>query len=109
MAEGLTTIEIKSGYGLDVANERKTLRVARALGREGGVTVKATCLAAHALPPEFAGKPDDYIDLVCNEILPAVAADGLGRRRRCLLRTHRLHRRADGAGVRQGQVRSACR
>ena len=77
MAEGLTTIEIKSGYGLDVANERKTLRVARALGREGGVTVKATCLAAHALPPEFAGKPDDYIDLVCNEILPAVAAEGL--------------------------------
>src|SRR6186713_2388793 len=77
MSEGLTTIEVKSGYGLDVANERKTLRVARALGREGGVTVKATCLAAHALPPEFAGRPDDYIDLVCNEILPAIAAEGL--------------------------------
>jgi imidazolonepropionase len=77
MAEGLTTIEIKSGYGLDVENERKTLRVARALGRDQGVTVKATCLAAHALPPEFAGRPDAYIDLVCNEILPAVAAEGL--------------------------------
>jgi imidazolonepropionase len=77
MAEGLTTIEIKSGYGLDLENERKTLRVARALGRDHGVTVKATCLAAHALPPEFAGRPDAYIDLVCNEILPAVAADGL--------------------------------
>src|SRR5262245_15958239 len=77
MAEGLTTIEIKSGYGLDVENERKTLRVARALGRDHGITVKATCLAAHALPPEFAGRPDAYIDLVCSEILPAAAADGL--------------------------------
>ena len=77
LAEGVTTIEVKSGYGLDLANELKQLRVARALGRDGGVTVKATCLAAHALPPEFAGRPDAYIDLVCNEILPAVAAEGL--------------------------------
>ena len=76
-AEGLTTIEIKSGYGLDVENERKQLRVARALGRDNGVTVKTTCLAAHALPPEFAGRPDAYIDLVCNDILPAIAAEGL--------------------------------
>jgi imidazolonepropionase len=77
MAEGLTTVEIKSGYGLDVANEAKTLRVARALGKELAVTVKATCLAAHALPPEFAGQPDAYIDLVCSEILPAIAREGL--------------------------------
>jgi imidazolonepropionase len=77
MAEGLTTIEIKSGYGLDLENERKQLRAARALGRDCAVTVKTTCLAAHALPPEFAGKPDAYIDLVCKEILPAIAADGL--------------------------------
>ncbi|MEZ5833981.1 MAG: imidazolonepropionase [Dongiaceae bacterium] len=77
MAEGLTTIEIKSGYGLDVENERKQLRVARALGRACDVTVKTTCLAAHALPPEFAGQPDAYVDLVCNEILPAVAAENL--------------------------------
>jgi imidazolonepropionase len=77
MAEGLTTIEIKSGYGLDIENERKQLRVARALARDCAVTVKTTCLAAHALPPEYAGKPDAYIDLVCNEILPAIAADGL--------------------------------
>ncbi|WP_119303219.1 imidazolonepropionase [Dongia deserti] len=77
MTEGLTTIEIKSGYGLNVENERKQLRVARALGPACAVTVKTTCLAAHALPPEFAGKPDAYIDLVCNEILPAIAADDL--------------------------------
>lgn len=77
MAEGLTTIEIKSGYGLDVENERKTLRVARALGQGNGVTVKSTCLAAHALPPEFRSQPDAYIDLVWNEILPAVAQENL--------------------------------
>jgi imidazolonepropionase len=77
MAEGLTTIEIKSGYGLDLENERKQLRVARALGRACAVTVKTTCLAAHALPPEFAGKADAYIDLVCDEILPTIAAEGL--------------------------------
>ncbi len=77
MAEGLTTIEIKSGYGLDLENERKQLRVARALGRDCAVTVKTTCLAAHALPPEFAGRPDAYIDLVCNDILPAIAAEDL--------------------------------
>ena len=76
-AEGLTTIEIKSGYGLDVANEMKQLRVARTLGRDGNATVKTTCLAAHALPPEYAGRADAYIDLVCGEILPAVAAEGL--------------------------------
>lgn len=76
-AEGLTTIEIKSGYGLDAANEMKQLRVARALGRDGSATVKTTCLAAHALPPEYAGRADAYIDLVCREILPAVAAEGL--------------------------------
>lgn len=77
MAEGVTTIEVKSGYGLDLANEVKQLRVARALGREEGVTIKATYLAAHALPPEFKDRADAYIDLVCNEFLPAIAADGL--------------------------------
>ena len=76
-AEGLTTIEIKSGYGLDLANEMKQLRVARALGRDGNATVRTTCLAAHALPPEYAGRADAYIDLVCNDILPAVVAEGL--------------------------------
>ncbi len=77
MTEGVTMVEIKSGYGLDVENELKQLRVARALENGNGVTIKTTCLAAHALPPEYAGRSDDYIDLVCNEILPAVAAEGL--------------------------------
>lgn len=77
MAEGVTTIEIKSGYGLDLENERKQLRAARRLGDAGFVTVRTTCLAAHALPPEFAGDNEGYIDAVCNEILPAIAAEGL--------------------------------
>ncbi|MEP6702757.1 MAG: imidazolonepropionase [Betaproteobacteria bacterium] len=75
--EGVTTIEIKSGYGLDSANEAKMLRVARRLGRELDVDVKTTFLGAHALPPEFAGNPDAYIDLVCTTMLPAIAAEGL--------------------------------
>ena len=80
MAEGVCAIEIKSGYGLALAHERKQLRVARRLGREQGITVRTTFLGAHALPPEYAGKPggsQDYTDLVCNEMLPALAAEGL--------------------------------
>jgi imidazolonepropionase len=76
-AEGVTTVEIKSGYGLDTASEMKTLRVARALGEELGVAVRTTLLAAHALPPEFAGRADDYIDYVCADTIPAVAREGL--------------------------------
>ncbi|MFT7286125.1 MAG: imidazolonepropionase [Halieaceae bacterium] len=76
-AEGVCTVEIKSGYGLDLDNELKMLRVARALGETSGIHVVTTLLAAHALPAEFAGQADRYIDLVCNEILPAAAAAGL--------------------------------
>jgi imidazolonepropionase len=76
-AEGETTIEIKSGYGLDRDNELKMLRVARAIGTRLPVRVRTTLLAAHALPPEYAGRSDDYIKCVCEEILPAVAAAGL--------------------------------
>lgn len=76
-AEGVTTVEIKSGYGLDLANELKQLRVARALAARTGVAVRTTLLAAHALPPEFAGRADDYVDHVCREIVPAAAAAGL--------------------------------
>jgi imidazolonepropionase len=75
--DGVCTVEIKSGYGLDLANERKQLRVARRLGEARGVTVTTTFLGAHALPPEFAGRSDAYIDRVCNEMLPALAAEGL--------------------------------
>ena len=73
-AGGVTTVEIKSGYGLDVENELKCLRVARSLA---GMRVVTTFLGAHALPPEFAGRADDYIDLVCDEMMPAVAREKL--------------------------------
>ena len=72
-AEGVTTVEIKSGYGLDTANELKMLRAARRLGEMCGVEVRTTFLGAHALPPEFAGRADDYIELVCDQMLSAVA------------------------------------
>jgi len=77
VAEGVTTLEIKSGYGLDKDNELKILRVARALGKRLAINVRTTLLAAHAVPPEFEGRPDDYINNVCDEILPAAHAEGL--------------------------------
>ena len=77
LAEGVCAIEIKSGYGLALAHERKQLRVARRLGEAHGVTVRTTFLGAHALPPEYAGRSSDYIDVVCSEMLPALAAEGL--------------------------------
>lgn len=75
VAEGATTVEIKSGYGLSTADELKMLRAARALGDRASIVT--TFLGAHALPPEFAADPDGYIDLVCREMIPAVAAEGL--------------------------------
>jgi imidazolonepropionase len=76
MAEGLTTIEIKSGYGLRAHDEARMLRVARRLGRERPLTVRTTYLAAHALPSEFEGRADDYIAAAC-DWLPALHAEGL--------------------------------
>jgi len=77
LAEGVSAVEIKSGYGLDLASERKMLRVARQLGERYPVTVYTTFLGAHALPPEFAGRADAYIDQVCNTMLPALVDEGL--------------------------------
>ena len=77
LAEGVCAIEIKSGYGLALAHERKQLRVARQLAEAYGVTVRTTFLGAHALPPEYLGRSQAYIDLVCHEMLPALAAEGL--------------------------------
>jgi imidazolonepropionase len=77
LAEGVCAIEIKSGYGLSLEHERKQLRVARRLGQALGVTVRTTFLGAHALPPEYAGRSDDYIRLVCDDMMPALAAEGL--------------------------------
>jgi imidazolonepropionase len=77
LAEGVTTLEIKSGYGLDTETERKMLRVARKIGNTLPVRVKTSFLGAHALPPEFAGQGDAYIDHICEQMLPALAAEGL--------------------------------
>lgn len=77
IAEGVTTVEIKSGYGLSLADELKSLRAARRLGELRPVAVITTFLGAHALPPEFKGDADGYVDLVCREMIPAVAAQGL--------------------------------
>ena len=74
--DGVTTLEIKSGYGLDFDNERKMLRVARRIGVELAITVRTTFLGAHALPPEFAGRADDYIEAVC-AWLPRLHEKGL--------------------------------
>ena len=76
-AEGVTAVEVKSGYGLDTASELKMLRVARRLDNTFATTVIPTFLGAHALPPEYAGRPDDYVDLVVDEMIPAVAKEGL--------------------------------
>lgn len=77
LREGVTTLEIKSGYGLDTETEAKILRVARQIQRDLPVRVTTTFLGAHALPPEFAGRADDYIDEVCECMLPAIVAEGL--------------------------------
>jgi imidazolonepropionase len=77
MAGGVTTVEIKSGYGLDLETEMKMLRVARRLGTELPVTVRTSFLGAHAVPPEFAGRQPDYVDLVAGPMLERIADEGL--------------------------------
>ncbi|MFH3733344.1 imidazolonepropionase, partial [Acinetobacter baumannii] len=72
LREGVTTLEIKSGYGLDLQNERKMLRVARQLADDNGVELSATLLSAHATPPEYQGDADGYISLACETILPTL-------------------------------------
>ena len=77
IAAGTTTVEIKSGYGLDVETELRMLHVARRLGRELGITVRTTYLGAHVVPPEYAERRADYLALVCEHMLPRVAREGL--------------------------------
>ncbi|MBX8542329.1 imidazolonepropionase [Pseudomonas cichorii] len=77
LQDGVTTVEMKSGYGLDLPSERKILKVIRRLGESLPVTVRSTCLAAHALPPEYTNRADDYIRHICAEMLPALAVEGL--------------------------------
>jgi imidazolonepropionase len=74
--DGVTTLEVKSGYGLDLESERRMLRVARRIGDALGIELRTTFLGAHAVPPEFAGRADDYIDAVC-AMLPPLVAEGL--------------------------------
>ena len=75
--DGVTTLEIKSGYGLDLDSERRMLRVARRIGRELGISVRTSFLGLHALPPEYRDRRDVYVSLVCDTLLPALAAEGL--------------------------------
>nr|WP_211278102.1 imidazolonepropionase [Oceanospirillum multiglobuliferum] len=77
MAEGVTTVEIKSGYGLDWPTEQRMLKVAGQLAEHTGIEIKRTFLAAHAVPPEYKDRADDYLDLVINEMLPQVAEHNL--------------------------------
>ncbi|KTC89660.1 imidazolonepropionase [Fluoribacter dumoffii] len=76
-ADGVTTVEIKSGYGLDLANELKMLRVARRLGELTGLRVRKTFLGAHAIAPEFKGNSQTYVDVLCQEMLPALSEEQL--------------------------------
>ena len=77
LRDGVTTLEIKSGYGLDLAAERRQLRVARRIGHALGIEVRLTYLALHALPPEFVERRNDFIDVVCSNWLPTLHAEGL--------------------------------
>jgi imidazolonepropionase len=77
LADGATTIEIKSGYGLDLDSELKMLRVARRIGTQLGIGVRTTFLGAHALPPEYRNRQSDYVAHICTEMLPAIARSGL--------------------------------
>jgi imidazolonepropionase len=79
ITEGLTTIEIKSGYGLTLSDEIKMLRSAKALALRRNVRIMTTFLGAHALPPEYAGQPDAYIEHICRDMIPVVAAEGLAQ------------------------------
>ena len=77
IAEGVTTIEIKSGYGLELETERRQLQAARRLGGERAISIRTSFLGAHTVPPEMKGRSSDYIDMVCTTMLPKIAAEGL--------------------------------
>ncbi|HZA76996.1 MAG TPA: imidazolonepropionase [Acidimicrobiales bacterium] len=77
LADGVTTVEIKSGYGLDLDAERRMLAAARRVGDELPVRVRTTFLGAHTVPAEYGGRPEAYVDVVCDEMIPAVAVGGL--------------------------------
>ena len=117
IAEGCTTIEIKSGYGLDREQECKMLRAARALARRREVTISTTFLGAHALPPEAEGDRESYIDLVCDTMIPRSRAKVWRMRSMRFAKASRFRRRRSRAcsgprrpmAARQAACRSACR
>ncbi|UGB39279.1 imidazolonepropionase [Frateuria soli] len=77
LRDGATTLEIKSGYGLDLDTERRMLRVARRIAETLGISVRTSFLGLHALPPEYRGRRGDYVALACDVMLPALAGEGL--------------------------------
>ncbi len=77
LQEGVTTVEIKSGYGLDLETEQRMLKVARSLATQFPVTIRTSFLGAHALPPEYKDRSDEYIDFICEKVLPTIAAQNL--------------------------------
>jgi len=77
LAAGVTTVEIKSGYGLEIASELRMLQAIRQLAQQVPAQIQATCLAAHAVPPEYQQQPDAWVDVICDQLLPLVAAEGL--------------------------------
>ena len=77
IANGVTTVESKSGAGLDMETELRSLRVSRALGRELPITVVSTYLGAHGLAPEYAERRDDYVTFMCERVLPAAIDEGI--------------------------------
>ncbi|WP_133127008.1 imidazolonepropionase [Legionella nagasakiensis] len=107
-AEGVTTVEIKSGYGLDLDSELKMLRVAKKLEKITGIRVLTTFLGAHAIPPEYHGRSQDYVDYLCQEVLPTVVEAGLADAvdvfcesiAFSLVQTEQLFRRAQELGLR---------
>ena len=108
MSEGVTTVEIKSGYGLAAEHEARCLRVARRLGRELPLAVQTTCLVGARAAARVRG-PRRRLHRRGVRLAAGVARRRAGRRRRRLLRPHRLHRRADAARLRRGARGSACR
>jgi hypothetical protein len=102
IAGGMTTLESKSGAGLDLETELRCLRIGRELGRKMPVRIVTTFLGAHGIAPEYRGRPDDYIDHLCKVVLPAAVAQGLGRPGGRLLRSHRVLSCPDHASLRDG-------
>ncbi len=108
MSEGVTTVEIKSGYGLDAEHELRCLRIARSLAADHAVSIVTTLLGAHAIPPEFRGRADAYVDAVCDEMIPRAAAEGLATAVDGFCETIAFTPRAGAARLRRPRMPTAC-